>query len=184
MDFSWVRQLAEESNQHQQEKNEAARRKREEERMVAIATVPFVEKLFKLIQVCCEEYNKYCVYPDLRVIVCRSITRKAMGVSDLEDSAFFSFARRSAMYGIRGASGVIEFVDDVQVSDVNNALNLRLDEMTVAVVYKLVAKVDVDLLDTSKKSVIWTLNDEVMDGPKLITLCQHYFTRCIKRTDD
>ena len=54
MDFSWVRQLAEESNQHELNKQELERRKKEDELMTALATVPFVDKLFMLLQACCE----------------------------------------------------------------------------------------------------------------------------------
>ena len=189
MDFSWVRQLAEESNQHEIDKQENLRRKLEDERQMALATVPFVEKLFMLVQACCDEYNKHTMFQDLRVIISRGITKKSKGtyenlLSPNDENAFFSFARRNSMYGIRGTNGVVEFVDSVQVSDVSSSLSLRLDEMSVGVAYKLVAKTEGDPLDLNKKSVVWTLKDEIMDGPKLINLCQHYFSEFVKRTDD
>jgi hypothetical protein len=189
VDFSWVKQLADQSNQHELEKQEQERRKLENERLVALATVPFVEKLFKLLQACCEEFNKYCMYPELRVMMSRGVNKRARGAYDnassiLDENAYFSFARRNSMYGIRGTNGIIEFVDDIQVSDAASSINLRLNEMSAGVIYKLVAKVEGDPMDMSKKNVVWTLNDETMDGPMLITLCQHYFSGFIKRTDD
>ncbi len=187
MDFSWVRQLAEQSNQYELEKQENERRRLEDERLKALATVPFVEKLYLLIGACCEEFNRHCMFADLRVVTCRNVSKRTKGpnaTGPLDESAYFTFARRNSMYGMRGVNGVVEFVDSVQVSDVNSAMTLRLDEMSVSVAYKLVAKVEGNPADLSSKSVVWTLNDEVMDGPKLINLCQHYFSEFVKRTND
>ena len=130
------------------------------------------------------------MFHDLRVSIGKSISKKTKAGSyesldtPLEESAYFAFARRNAMYGIRGINGTVEFVDSIQVSDVSSALTMRLDEMSVTVAYKLVAKVESDPLDISKRTVVWTMNDEVMDGPKLINLCQHYFREFVKRTND
>ena len=189
MDFSWVRQLADESNSRELEKQEHERDRMENECLQSLATVPLVEKLFKLIQICSDEFNRHCMFPELRVLISRTITKKSKGSLDsvhaaMEEYAFFSFARRNSMYGIRGLNGVIEFVDDIQVSDVASSLNLRLDEMTVQVVYKLIARAEADPSDKTSKHVVWTLNDETLDGPMIITLCQQYFSRFIKGTDD
>jgi hypothetical protein len=189
VDFSWVRQLSDESNRHEFERLENERNRRENEYLVALATVPFVEKLFKLLQLCCEEFNKHCLFPELRVVVSRNVTKKSRGnyqntQAPAEESAFFTFARRHAMYGVRGMNGEIEFVDAVAVTDVSSAMNMRLDEMSVSAVYKLVAKVEPDFGEESEKTVLWTLDDVTMDGPRLIDLCRQYFCWFIKRTDD
>jgi hypothetical protein len=189
VDYSWVRQLAERSNDYEAEKQAAERRRIENERLVSQATVPFVEKLFRLLQAFCEEFNKHCMYPDLRVVMSRALSKKSMGNIDksstaVEESAYFAFARRNSMYGIRGMSGSIEFVDEIQVSDVQSSLTMRLDEMTAGAMYKLVARVEGDPLDLTRKYVVWTLGNETMDGPMLNTLCQRYFTEFIKRTDN
>lgn len=188
MDFSWVRQLAEESNQYEQDKQEKERIRQEEERLVALATVPFVEKLFMLVQAFCEEFNKHSVYPDLRINMSR-LTKKSKAPYgenlqiQPEEISYFTFTRKSWMFGIRGINGIVEFVE-FPVTEGAASLAMRLDELGVDSNYKLIARVEIDALDPQKKQVIWTLKDELMDGPKLISLCQHYFSDFAKRTND
>lgn len=188
MDFSWVRQLAEESNQHELDKLEKERLKLEEERLAAIATVPFVEKLFMLVQACCEEFNKHTMFPELRVLTGR-LTKKSKGPypEDIkvkaDEVAYFVFTRKQLMCGIRGINGNVEFVE-FPVSDGPSALGMKLDEASAEVRYKLVAKAELEFEASKKRQIIWTYNDENMDGPKLISLCQHYFSEFIKRTND
>ncbi len=190
MDFSWVKQLAEQSNQHELNKQEKERRRIEDEHLTAMATIPFVEKLFLLVNACCDEFNKHAMFQDLRVTISRGVTKKSRAPYDLslghqpEEKAFFSFARRNSMFGIRGVNGVVEFVDKVQVSDMQSALSMRLDEMSVGAAYKLQAIVEGDPMDVRKRSVIWTYKESNLDGPALMSLCQHYFSDFIKSTDD
>lgn len=186
MEFSWIRQLADDSNQRLIEKQENERRKQEEERLMAMATVPFVEKLFKLNQTWCDEFNKYAMYPELRVTVSR-LAKRSKAQSDLqvplEEVAYFTFTRKSWMFGIRGINGIIDFVE-LPVTEGAAALSMKLDELGIDSVYKLVAKVEPDRTDPQKKQVVWTLKDEVMDGPRLGQLCQHFFSDFITRTND
>lgn len=186
MDFSWVRQLAEESNQHEQIKQEQERIRQEEERLVALATVPFVEKLYMLIQAFCEEFNKYSIYPDLRISMSKLSKRSKAPYPDdryikPDEVAYFTFTRKSWMFGIRGSNGLVEFIE-FPVTDGAGSLSLKLDELGADGVYTLNAKIETE--DGQKKQVVWTYKDEVMDGPKLISLCQHYFGDFVKRTND
>lgn len=187
MELSWIKQLADDSNQAEATKQEDERRKKEEERLVAFATVPFVEKLFKLVQSWCEEFNKYSMYPELRVTVSR-LTKKTRGpqfegTGPLDEVGYFTFTRKSWMFGIRGINGTVDFCQ-LPVTEGAASLSMKLDELGVDSVYKLVAKVESDKSDVQKKQVLWTLNDEVMDGPRLGLLCQHFFTDFVKRTND
>ena len=185
MELSWIKQLADDSNQSEAEKQENERRKKEEERLMALATVPFVEKLFKLVQSWCDEFNKYSIYPDLRITVSR-LTKKSRGpesTAALEEIAYFTFTRKSWMFGVRGINGIIDFVE-LPVTEGAASLSMKLDELGMDSVYKLSAKVEPDRNDGQKKQVLWTLKDEVMDGPRLGSLCQHFFTEFVKRTND
>lgn len=184
MDFSWVRQLAEQSNQYELDKQAQERQKKEEERMQANATVPFVDKLFMLFQACCEEFNKHSMFQELRVSVSR-LTKKSKGpdAPTPDEIAYFTFTRKSWMYGVRGINGVVEFVE-LPVTEGAGSLNMKLDEIGCESKTKLLAKVEGDPMDVKKKQVVWTLNDEIMDGPKLIGLCQNYFSDFVKRTND
>lgn len=184
MDFSWVRQLAEESNQHELDKQENERQKQENERLMALATVPFVEKLFMLFQACSEEFNKHYMFPELRVAMSR-LSKKAKGTFPEDDEiAYFTMTRQTTMVGVRGINGTVEFIREFPVTAGAASLSMRLDELGVDGKYILSAKIELDALDNKKKQVLWVLNDEVMDGPKLITLCQQYFSDFIKASND
>lgn len=187
MDFSWVKQLADQANQIEVEKQNAHRKKLEDDRLNALATVPFVEKLFMLLQAFAEEFNKHSMFPNLRVTVTRLIKKTKGSYSDLnipsEEIAYFTFTRRNWMYGIRGINGIIEFVE-FPVTEGAASLTMKLDELGVESTYTLIAKVQGDPQDVSKKQVVWTYNEDVMDGPKLISLCQHYFSEFVTRTND
>jgi len=184
VDFSWVRQLAEQSNQHEIDKQDKERRRIEDERLKAFATVPFVDKMYMLFQACCEEFNKHSMFPELRITVSK-ITKKSRGVEtpNPEEIAYFTFTRQSWMYGVRGINGVVEFVE-LPVTEGASSLNMKLDELGLDSSIKLVASIEGDPMDMRKKQVIWTLRDEIMDGPKLITVCQNYFTEFVKRTNE
>lgn len=187
VDFSWVKQLADQANQIEIDKQEGIRKKQEEDRLGALATVPFVDKLYMLFQACSEEFNKHSMFPNLRVAVSRLIKKTKGSYSDLsvpsEEIAYFTFTRRNWMYGIRGINGSVEFCEFPVTEGAAN-LTMKLDELGLEASYQLLAKVQADPQDASKKAVVWTYNDETMDGPKLISLCQHYFSEFITRTND
>lgn len=184
MDFSWVRQLADQSNQYEIDKQDKERRRQEDERLKAMATGPFVDKLFMLYQACCEEFNKHCMFQDLRVTLSR-LTRKSRGPDAAvpDEIAYFTFTRKSWMYGIRGINGSVEFIE-LPVTEGAASLTMKLDELGVDSSVKLIAKIEGDPMDMKKKQVVWTLNDQVMDGPKLISVSQNYFSEFVKRTNE
>jgi hypothetical protein len=187
VDFSWVKQLADQANQIEIDKQEGQRKKQEEERLGALATVPFIDKLYMLFQACSEEFNKHSMFPNLRVAVSRLNKKTKGSYSDLsipsEEIAYFTFTRRNWMYGIRGINGIVDFCE-FPVTEGASSLTMKLDELGLEASYQLIAKVQGDPQDVSKKTVVWTYNDEIMDGPKLISLCQHYFSEFITRTND
>ncbi|MBY0357639.1 MAG: hypothetical protein K2W82_06525 [Candidatus Obscuribacterales bacterium] len=185
MDFSWVKQLAEQTNQFEISKQEEERRRLEERRLAALATVPFTEKLHVFFRACCEEFNNYCMFPDSRINLGR-LEKKGKGQKysdDLHEEpmeiAYFTFCRKSWLYGIRGINGIVEFVQ-LPVTEGAGALAFKLDELGLDSRYKLEAKID----SSGNKNVLWRLNEEVMDGSKIEALCQHYFSDFIKATNE
>lgn len=185
MDFSWVKQLADQSNQNEITKQEDERRKLEEERLVALATIPFVEKLHLFFRACCEEFNKYCMFPDSRISIGR-LEKKGKGQATNSDSreplhevAYFTFCRKSWLYGVRGINGIIDLVQ-LPVTEGAASLSFKLDEIGLDSRYKLEAKVE----PPGSKVISWYYNQEVMDGQKIESLCQHYFSDFINTTNE
>ncbi len=184
MDFSWVRELAEQANQIEVDRQECERLKLEEERAIAAATIPFIEKLYMLLNTCTEEFNKHTHYPNLRVTMSR-FQKKSRGApygsNDPnyvnEEIAYFTFTRRSWMFGVRGINGIVDFVE-FPVTEGASALNMKLDELGIEGMYKLKG-----FLDRDNKQVLWTMHEQLLDGPKLILLCQEFFSNFIKRTN-
>ena len=181
MDFSWVKQLAEQSNQAELARQEKDRNDRETKRQTALATVPFVEKIYVLVQTCTEEFNKHCMFPHLRVTTSklqkRSKTPDTVG-AEPDEVAYFTFARTSYMYGIRGMNGVVEFVE-LPITDVSSALGIKLDELGMQASKTMVAS-----LDAQTGKVGWSHNSRVLDGPAIISLCQQYFSEFIAKTNE
>lgn len=183
MDFSWVKQLAEDANSKELSRLEIERLKKEEQGILAQATLPFIEKLFMLISTFTDEFNKHCMFENLRVLVSKFQRRSkgvnSQGVKDSsEEIAYFTFTRRNWMYGIRGFNGTVEFVE-FPVTEGAGSLNIKLDELGLSPSYRLVGKVD-----STTKNVTWSLDDTLMDGTKIISLCQHYFSDFIERTTE
>ncbi|MBX9690302.1 MAG: hypothetical protein K2X27_26550 [Candidatus Obscuribacterales bacterium] len=187
MDFSWVRQLAEQSNQHELDRQEKERQRLEDEQLLALATVPFVEKFYMLFQAYCDEFNKHAIFPGLRVSIGRLSKRSKgpyeVGALSFEEISYFTFTRKGWMYGIRGINGSIEFVK-FPVSEGAASLNMKLDEMGADVVYKLNGKIEGEATDIKSKQVVWMLNDTPMPGPHLTDLCQRFFVDFVSRTNE
>ncbi len=181
MDFSWVKQLADQANQAELARQERDRRDREDKRLVALATVPFVEKLYLLINTCTDEFNKHCMFPNLRVMTSRLYKRQKtsdLPESEPEEVAYFTFSRRGYMYGIRGVNGVVDFVE-FPVTDGSGSLTLRLDELGVEPSRKFIAE-----MEREGRKVTWKMDGCVLDGPMIISVCQHYFSEFIGRTNE
>lgn len=183
MDFSWVKQLADQANQLELERQDEERKRIAREKRLAAATTPFNEKLYMLLNMCCDEFNKHCMFANLRVTITRfqQKTRMPPGDPQLvvpEEISYFTFTRKTWLYGVRGINGIVEFVQ-FPVSEGAGGLNLKLDELGIDARYTLTAKEDED-----SKEVIWTLNEELMDGPKLVSLCQAFFSEFIHATNE
>lgn len=181
MDFSWVKQLADQANQAELARQEKERREREDKRQSALATVPFVEKIYLLINTCTEEFNKHCMFPNLRVVTSRLYKRQKTSEvpgSEPDEVAYFTFSRRGYMYGIRGVNGSVEFVE-FPVTDGSGSLTIKLDELGIEPSRRFVAD-----MDRETRKVTWKMGASVLDGPLIISLCQQYFSEFIGRTNE
>lgn len=179
LDFSWVKQLADQSNQAEMARQEKDRREKEDKKTVAMATVPFVEKLHLVIMGATEEFNKHCMFPHLRVQTARlykhSRTHEAADATP-DEVAYFAFIRCGYMYGIRGENGSVEFIH-MPVGD-SSALTMRLNELGITPLRKMDA-----VIDYESKKVRWVMDGTPMDGPSIVSLCQKFFIDLIERTN-
>lgn len=184
MDFSWVRNLADESNQKEVERLNAERRQKAEHRQEAVATTPLVEKLFLLISACSDEFNKYVNYQHLRVTLGR-VQKRSHGTANADDpelayadeASYFTFARNGWTYAIRGHNGVVEFLE-LPSGTGGSVLNFNIFEAAIAPNRKLVAT-----FDQASKQVVWKDNGQIVDGPKIISICQEYFVDFVQKTN-
>lgn len=180
MDFSWVKQLADQSNKMEMARQEKERRDKEDKKTIAMATVPFVEKLYVVINGATEEFNKHCMFPHLRVTIGKPYKHSKTGeepTAEPDEVAYFGFIRCGYLYGIRGINGAVEFIQ-MPVGDVS-ALNLKLHELGVSATERLEAEVDKET-----RKIRWLLNGNPVDGPTIIALCQRFFVDLIEKTND
>lgn len=184
MDFSWVKNLADESNQKEVERQNADRRQKAEHRQEAVATTPLVEKLYLLISACSDEFNKYVQYQHLRVVLTR-VSKRNHGTANADDpelayaeeASYFTFARNGWTYAIRGHNGVVEFLE-LPSGTGSTTLNYKIDEAAIAPIRKLVAS-----FDGGSQQVVWKDNGQIIDGPRIISICQEYFVDFIQKTN-
>jgi hypothetical protein len=180
VDFSWVKELAEQANDREAARQERDRRDKEEQRQLAVATAPFVEKLHLLIATCAEEFNKYTRYQNLRISATR-ILKRNKGVINAEDpelmyneeSTSFCFTRKDWTYGIRGSKGLVEFLELP-----STGVGLNLDDVGATPSRKLEAS-----LDNASQQIIWKYQGQVMDGQSIVALCKEYVKEFIERTN-
>ncbi|SRR5579875_308196 len=182
MDFSWVKDLAEQSNQKELARRERLRRQSERDKQVALATAPFVEKLHLVVSACAEEFNKFIQFPELRVTAGRVQKRLQRTVNENdpelaypEEATSFGFSRCDWTYGIRGCRGEVEFIE---VPTSGGALSVRLDEVGATPSRKFVAHLDED-----GQQIVWKQDGQVMDGQAIMTICRDYFREFIERTN-
>ena len=181
MDFSWVRQLADQSNQQELARQERIRKEREDKKTVALATNPFVEKLHLVVNGASEEYNKHCMFGELRITTSKLYKHSKTGeapTAEPDEVSYFTFFRKGYMYGIRGVNGVVEFIE-VPVGDISSAMSIRLHEMGVTPSRQLLAELDGD-----SKKIRWSMGGIPMDGPAIISLCQKFFIELIQQTNE
>lgn len=183
MDLSWIKLLAEESNQSEISRQERLRREEEERKMVAAATPPFVEKMHRLIDTYAQEFNQHCMFPELRITVSKLQKRNRGATSGysqannpIDEVAYFTFTRTHWLFGVKGINGIIEFIE-IPVTEGAAAMTYRLDEMGLAATKTLVATIDPD---TDKP--VWSLDGHTLDAPAIYSLCEWYFRDFIERT--
>jgi hypothetical protein len=179
LDFSWVKQLADQSNQVEIARQDKERRDKEDKKTAAMATAPFVEKLFVVISGATEEFNKHCMFPHLRVQIGKFYKHSRTDESptaEPDEVAHFGFVRRGFLYGVRGVNGAIEFIQ-MPVGD-SSALNLKLHELGVGATYRMEASVE-----NATKKVRWLMDGAPLDGPAIVSLCQKFFVDLIQRTN-
>jgi hypothetical protein len=182
MDFSWVKDLAEQANKVEEDRRAQKRCETEREKQLAVSTAPFIEKLHLVVSTCAEEFNKYVHYNGGKVLttrvqkrVKRTINEKDAELSYPEEATYFAITRKDWTYGIRGCAGQVEFIE---LPSGGEPLSVRLDEVGATPSRKLVAYVD----ETSQK-IGWKQDDKVVDGQEIMSICRDYFRELIERTN-
>ena len=180
MDFSWVRQLAENSNQQELARQDKERRDKANKQTLGKATVPFVEKLFVVINGACEEFNKHCMFPELRITVSKLYKHSKTPpepTAEPDEVAYFTFARMGYLFGIRGMNGTVEFLQ-LPVGDTLNMATVKLHEMPIAANKSLIAE-----LEPETQKIRWLQNGNPVDGAAIVSLCQQFFIDLIEQTN-
>jgi hypothetical protein len=180
VDFSWVKQLADAANQQELAKQEEERRVKETRKKVALATCPFVEKIFTLINAYAEEFNKHCMFPRLRVTTTKLYKRSRTGeesTAEPDEVAYFNFTRGGYMYAIRGINGLVEFLE-MPITEGSSNISIKIDELGVSPSKTFAAE-----LETKSDQVVWNMKGQTLDGPLIITECQTYFCDFIVKTN-
>lgn len=182
VDFSWVKDLAEQANQVETQRREQFRRENERARQLALATAPFVEKLHLVISTCADEFNKYIQSAKGKVAASRVQKRVKRTVNEhdaelayQEESSFFAFSRKDWVFGIRGCAGVVEFIE---MPTSGEPLSVRLDEVGATPSHKLEAYVD-----EATNQIGWKQGATVVDGQAIMSVCRSYFKDFIERTN-
>jgi hypothetical protein len=180
VDFSWVKQLADTSNQQELNRQDAERRTKEDRRTAAKATCPFVEKLHLVINGAVDEFNKHCMFPHLRITLSKLYKHSKTGeqsTAEPDEVAYFTFQRMGYMFGIRGENGLVEFVQ-VPISTDSIIVNLRLNEMALNARRSMIAE-----LEPESQKVRWMLDGQAIDGPAIVSCCQKFFIELIELTN-
>jgi hypothetical protein len=179
VDFSWVKQLADQSNEKEQSRLEKDQRQREDQKTAAMATCPFVEKLHVVLSGATEEFNNLCHYPKLRINMSRLYRHSKSAPEpggEPDEVSYFSFQRLDYMYGVKGVNGLVEFIR-VPVSD-TLTVSIKLHELQVPAIHTLQAE-----LDPESNKVRWMHDNQPVDGPAIISLCRKFFVDLIERTN-
>ncbi len=179
MDFSWVKQLADDVNKQELAKQDKKRRDQEAKRVLAAATNPFVEKLYVVINGASEEFNKHCMFSNLRVGVSKLYKHSktpADPTAEPDEVAYFTFDRLGYLFGIRGMNGLVEFIE-LPVGDTLNVATIKLHEMPISANQRLVAE-----LEPESQKIYWLLDGQPVDGAVIVSLCQKFFINLIEQT--
>lgn len=180
MDFSWVKQLAEQTNQLEMQRTERDRQQKEDKKTIALVTCPFVEKLHMVITGASEEFNKVVMYPHLRVQPSKLYRHSKTGpesTAEPDEVAYFSFLRKGYMYGVRGMNGIVEFIQ-IPVGDGMSGFTIKLHEMGVTPTRSLNAEIDPE-----SRKIRWVVEGHTLDGPSIVSMCQKFFVDFIEQTN-
>ncbi len=182
MDFSWVKELADQANLVEQQRKEHQHHQMEVEKQLSLATAPFIDKLHMVISACAEEFNKYIQSDGGKVTATRIQKRvkrwaleKDPDLTYAEESTFFTFSRKDWVFGIRGCGGIVEFIE---LATTGEPMSVRMDEVCTSPVRKLEA-----YLDPGTQQVGWQENGQVVDGAAIMTVCREFFRQFIERTN-
>jgi len=179
VDFSWVKQLADQTNQQEIDRQEQKKREREDRRILALATCPFVEKLHVVISGASEEFNKHCMFANLRVETSKLYKHSKSGADpegEPDEVAYFTFMRLGYMYGIRGMNGIVDFIQMPMGEFITGSV--KLHELGLTPSKQLIAD-----MDPATRKTRWMLDGYPMDGPAIVSLCQKFFIDLIQTTN-
>jgi hypothetical protein len=181
-EFSWIKDLADDANVRQEQRREVDRQEKERLKQVALATGGFVERLHQFFSTCSLEFNKHVKYEGLKMR-CSRVTKRTKGtanpeIPDLsypEESFSFTFTRRDWTFGIRGLTGLVEFLE---MPTGDSSLSVNIDEVGMPPSRKLQAQ-----YDSASDKVVWTHNGSRVNADQLLALCREYIKEFIERTN-
>ena len=93
-----------------------------------------------------------------------------------KESGSFSFSRGNWTYAIRGSNGVVEFIEIASAGN-TSAFGYKLDEININPSRRFIAH-----LDKRSNQVVWTCDDQVLDGSSIVLMCKDFFKEFIERT--
>jgi hypothetical protein len=181
-EFSWIKDLADQANVRQEQRQDVDRKQKEHQKLAAQSTGGFVDKLHQFFSGCAMEFNKHVKYDGLRMRYSRVIKRtKGVANAEIPDLSYpeesysFTFARRDWTYGIRGLSGLVEFIE-MPTSD--SSLSVNVDELGIPPSRKLEAE-----YDEKAEKVIWKYEGQRVNADQLLAICRDYMKEFIERTN-
>lgn len=182
MDLNWVKELADQANEQELKRQADERRLQAQEKQVALSTGPLIEKLQILTQKCAEEFNKYVLYPRLRIVVSR-MQKRFMGTVNANDPElaypeerfFFQFSRLDWVYAIRGSRGQVEFLELPQTAD--GQLSISIDQVGASP-----SRILTGTIDAESQQLIWQYQGRLLSGEDIAAIGQDYIKEFIERT--
>jgi hypothetical protein len=182
VDLNWVKELADQANEHELQRQKQERLLLADEKRLALQTGPLVEKLHILTQKCAEEFNKYVLYPHLKITVSR-LQKRFLGtvnsndpeLSYPEERFYFHFTRLDWLFAIRGGKGQVEFLELPQTAD--GQLSISIDQVGASPSRILTASIEKE-----SKQLIWQYQERILSGEDIAALGQEYIKEFIERT--
>ena len=181
-EFSWLKDMAEDANVRQEQRREVDRKEKENQKKIAYATGGFVDQLHQFFSGCAIEFNRHVKYESLKMR-CSRVVKRTKGtanpeIPDLsypEESSSFTFSRRDWTFGIRGLTGLVEFLE---MPTGDSSLSTNIDEVGMAPSRKLEGE-----YDEASDKVVWTHNGTRVNKDQIVALCREYLKEFIERTN-